>query len=46
MPFASESQRKLIYAKAAEGVPWAIKFLEDMGLTPPTVKHSARRKAA
>lgn len=41
MPFQSEAQRRLIYAKAAQGVPWAIKFLKDMGLTPPPRK--ARR---
>lgn len=38
MPFQSPAQRRLIYAKAAQGEAWAIKFLRDMGLTPPPIK--------
>jgi len=29
MPYASEAQSRLIHAKAAEGVPWAVKFVRD-----------------
>ncbi len=42
MPFRSEAQRRLIYAKAAQCVPWARRFLRDMGLTPPPCKHQGK----
>ena len=29
MPFASDKQRRYIYAKAGEGEPWAKKFVKD-----------------
>lgn len=31
MPFQSDRQRRFIYAKAGEGVPWAEKFVRDAG---------------
>jgi hypothetical protein len=43
MPFRSEAQRKLIYAKAAEGEAWAIKFIRDSGHTPPKVRRKTRK---
>jgi hypothetical protein len=40
MPFRSEAQRRYIYAQAAEGKAWAVKFLRDMGLKPPGVREA------
>lgn len=38
MPFKSERQRRYIYAQAAAGKAWAIKFIRDSGHTPPKAK--------
>jgi len=43
MPFQSEAQRRMIYAKASQGVPWAIKFIRDSGHTPPPVKKERKK---
>lgn len=29
MPYASDKQNRFVHAKAAEGVPWAKKFVSD-----------------
>lgn len=45
MPYASEKQSRFIHAKAAEGVPWAKKFVSDAhGTTVPKRKLKAKRK--
>ena len=41
MPFQSEKQKRYIYAKAAEGEAWAVKYLREMGLKPPGVREQA-----
>jgi len=47
MPFESERQRRYIYAKAGEGVPWAKKFVADShGEVKPKRKLKKRRKHA
>jgi hypothetical protein len=38
MPFKSEAHRRKVYAEAAKGTAWAIKFLKHMGKTPPKRK--------
>lgn len=35
MPYKSDAQRRYIYAAAARGESWAIKFILEMGETPP-----------
>jgi len=41
MPYRSAKQRRYIYAAAARGEAWAVKFIRDSGETPP--KRKARR---
>lgn len=41
MPFASNKQRKYIYAKAGEGVGWAKKFVKD---AKGKIKKKGKRK--
>lgn len=42
MPFASERQRKFIYARAAAGEPWARRFIKHSGHTPPRKRKRLR----
>lgn len=45
MPYASRAQSALIHAKAAQGVPWAQKFVRDShGTKVPNVRHVAKKK--
>lgn len=44
MPYRSGRQKAYIYAQAAKGKAWAIKFIRDMGETPPKVRVRARNK--
>lgn len=40
MPYRSQAQSGFIHAKAAEGVPWAKKFVADShGTKVPKVRH-------
>lgn len=34
----------MIFAKAAEGVAWARKFIRDMGQTPPPIRRPSTTK--
>lgn len=45
MPYESAKQSRFIHAKAAEGVPWARKFVADAhGSKVPKRKLKAKRK--
>lgn len=46
MPFQSEKQRRMIYAKAAEGAEWARRFIRDSGHTPPPVNRKKKLSKA
>ena len=51
MPYKSEKQAAFIHAKAADGVPWAQKFVSDahgthVGDTVPKRKLKGKRKGA
>lgn len=43
MPYQSVKQDRYIHAKAAEGIPWAVKFVQDSHGTH--VKKKAVKKA-
>jgi hypothetical protein len=42
VPYRSPKQRRLIYAKAAEGQQWARRFIREMGETPPPVNRKQK----
>ncbi len=44
MPIRSAAQGRLIFAKAAQGVPWAIKYLKDSGYGDDIPKRRRRKK--
>jgi len=44
VPYQSEKQRRFIFAKAAEGVGWARKFIRDAGQTPPPIRHPSKTR--
>jgi len=44
MPYASTKQRAYIHAKAAEGVPWAVKFIKDADKAKQPSNTYARKK--
>lgn len=42
MPYQSQKQSAYIHAKAAEGVPWAVKFVRDAHGSHVLKKHAIR----
>lgn len=44
MPAKSKEQLRLIYAQAAAGKRWAIKWLEEEGRTPPPVRKGEKKR--
>lgn len=45
MPYRSQAQSEMIHAKAAQGVPWAVKFVRDShGSKVPHIQHVGKRK--
>jgi len=45
VPYASEAQSRYIHAKAAEGVPWAVKFVHDAeGTKVPKIDHVRKKR--